>query len=42
MDNTPVLPAARPLFRDVCHGKIEHLHEGVVRRENGFGLSYLP
>ena len=45
MDPAPVLPATRPLFRNVHHRQIQHFQQTVVCRENtlGFGdLSQLP
>ena len=35
---TPVLTPSRPLFGDVQHGKIEHLEQAVIGRENRLGL----
>ena len=34
----PVLPAARPLFRDDDHGEVQHLEQAVVGGENKLGF----
>ena len=41
VDNAPILPPSGPLFRDVHHGKIQHLEQAVVGGKNGFGLCHL-
>ena len=38
----PILPAARPLFRDVQHSQIQHFQQAVIRGEHGFGFRDLP
>lgn len=38
MNDTPILPASSPFFRNVHHGQIQHLEKAVIRRENRFGL----
>ena len=42
VDLSPFAPLARPLFRDVYHGKIEHLQKAVVRGENALVFRDLP
>ena len=37
----PVLSAPCPFFGDVQHGKIEHLEQAVIGRENRLGFSDL-
>lgn len=38
MDDAPVLPASRPLFRDVHHRQIQHFQQTIVCRKYGLGL----
>lgn len=38
MNLAPILPTARPLFRDVRHSQIQHLKQAVIRGEHGFGF----
>ena len=42
VDDAPVLASARPFFRNVHHGQIQHLQQAVVRWENRLGLGHLP
>lgn len=38
MNLAPILPTARPLFRDVRHSQIQHLKQAVIRGEHGLGF----
>ena len=42
VDRAPVLSPARPFFRDVHHGEIEHLEKTVVGGKDGFRFSHFP
>ena len=33
-DHSPVLTPAVPFFRDILHGKIEHLEQAIIRWKN--------
>ena len=41
MDDTPVLPSACPLLRNIYHCQIEHLEQTVIRRKDRLCLCYL-
>ena len=42
MNLSPFTPLACPFFRDVHHGKIEHLYETVIRGENSLVFRDFP
>ena len=42
VDHVPFLPPARPFFRNIHHGQIQHLQQTVIRREYRFCLGHFP